>query len=58
MEDLAKVAYEACQKFLRENAPEELAALGDADMSWEGLPRVYRDAWDAAAQAVLGVVNA
>lgn len=54
MDDLAKLAFEACQKFLAENVPDDHPDLSE---SWETLPRVYRDAWDAGVQAVLAVVN-
>jgi hypothetical protein len=54
MEDFAQLAYEACQKYLMENAPDEADRYGfEGGMPWHELPPVYRAAWDAAAQAVL-----
>ena len=52
---MGQVAYEACQQYLASNAPHlyEQTMGPDVDLSWDGLPHPYREAWEAGAQAVL-----
>lgn len=48
---LGQVAYEACQKYLAENATAEHAHIIDAE-EWADLPQVYVEAWMSAAEAI------
>ncbi len=59
MPDLAKIAYEAYRNHCWEHASAaETAPLAAKLTEWEDLAPACRAAWDAVAQAVLGVDRA
>jgi hypothetical protein len=56
MEPLGKVAYDACRQYLA-SKPGHEGEPGVPAEEWEDLPPVYREAWEAAAQAVSAKVQ-
>jgi hypothetical protein len=56
MEPLGKVAYDACRQYLA-SKPGHEGEPGVPSEEWEDLPPVYREAWEAAAQAVSAKVQ-
>lgn len=55
---MGQVAFEATQQYLASNADLKDGYIPEIDREpWEDLPPVYREAWEAGAQAVIAAVQ-